>query len=127
MNGVLGIAYPFRFSKAGGVSQSVANDLDTARFGESIVQILLTRPGERKHEPEFGSRLSALAFANLGSGTEPMVRNEVRRVLARWEPRVEVVSTRAVVDKSLIRIEILYRSKLTGIDQSLTVTLETGA
>ena len=53
-----------------------------------ILQLLFTLPGERVHEPNFGTRLRAAPFEPLDEVTMATLRTQILAALAREEPRI---------------------------------------
>lgn len=91
MSNFKGISFPFRINGRGGVTTSELAYNDLTRIKESIYQILLTYPGERVMEPEFGCRLRDFIFENMGDATiNTMIKFEIERAITRWEPRVQI-------------------------------------
>src|ERR1700712_2742883 len=62
---------------------------------EALRIILMTNVGERPMRPEFGSELFRLQFAPNDVTTGGIASRYVKEALARWEPRVEVLSVSA--------------------------------
>ncbi len=79
----------------------------------SIWIILRTGVGERVYRPNFGSRLSELAFAPMNSDTLLRIRIYVLEALEVWEPRIIV--DRVITEPDSVRgrvdININYRLK----------------
>lgn len=85
-----------------------------ALIEDSVVQILLTVPGERRWNPEFGCRIKSLQFEALTSTLAETIANLVLEALGRWEPRISVKPADIVVTPSLdinskVAISISYR------------------
>ncbi len=57
---------------------------------ESICIILCTSPGERVMQPDFGCGLERFLFEPNSLSTLRLIQEEVKRALARWEPRVSL-------------------------------------
>lgn len=112
-----GFAFPLGISRQGGLALSAAGQ----SVRESIWLILLTEPGERLYRPEFGCRLSELAFAPINSETLMLMRIWVREALERWEPRIELedVLARPEGDRGIVFLVINYRLKGTHERRSL--------
>lgn len=66
----------------------------------SIKQIILTMPGERMMNPEFGCRLRQLHFEAISPTLKTTVVNVIYEALTRWEPRIEVTPADIVVQES---------------------------
>ncbi|MBD3884252.1 GPW/gp25 family protein [Phormidium tenue FACHB-886] len=104
-----GWAFPLRPSVQGGIQLS----REAEKVRQSIGIILRTRLGERVYRPNFGCRLSELAFAPLNTTTLFLIRMHVEEALEAWEPRIvlEEVSTDPDPIKGTVFIIINYRLK----------------
>jgi uncharacterized protein len=104
-----GLSFPMQLNVQGGFKQSSA----TQKVRESIWLILRTDLGERVYRPDFGCRLSELAFAPLNNDTLLRIRIYVQEALQKWEPRIEIDEVRTEPDpvKGRIEISIDYRLK----------------
>lgn len=79
-----GPSFPIRIGEHG-IFQEAA---DVELIQGNILQILGTRRGERVMLPEFGSRIMDYIFQKLTHTTCVLIRHELIRAIARWEPRV---------------------------------------
>jgi phage baseplate assembly protein W len=104
-----GWAFPLQLSLQGGIKISSEDQ----KVRESIWIILRTGVGERVYRPNFGSRLSELAFAPLNTDTLLRIRLYVLEALEVWEPRiiVEEVLTEPDPVRGKVNIIINYRLK----------------
>jgi uncharacterized protein len=104
-----GLSFPLNINAQGGFQLSS----EAQKVKESIWLILRTSLGERLYRPDFGCRLSELAFAPLNNDTLLRVRLYVLEALQTWEPRIDVdeVSTDPDAVSGCIRISIHYRLK----------------
>ncbi|HBB31838.1 MAG TPA: baseplate protein [Cyanobacteria bacterium UBA8803] len=112
-----GLAFPLRANLQG--SPQLSSDL--RNIEESIGIILGTKLGERVYRPNFGSRLSELAFAPLNTQTILLIRLYVEEALTMWEPRIVLdgVYTEPDPIRGLIDITIEYHPKETHDYRSL--------
>jgi uncharacterized protein len=99
-----------------GLVTSPAGRLDWVQ-GEVTVQqalelLLSTRPGERVMRPDYGCDLHRLAFEPNDETTAGVAIFHVRRAIARWEPRVEILSLDAgpaAEDPGRLDVALEYR------------------
>ena len=107
--------------------------LDWARDDKSIrdvmLNILLTRPGERLMRPDFGAGLLNFVHQPNNETTRNLIAGVVRKSLAQWEPRVVV--SRVDVEPSPtnlaeVHIVIRYRLRHNQTPAELSVTLNLG-
>ena len=102
-----GWAFPIRTDATGGIAL-VAREHE---IEEAIRLILGTAPGERPMRPDFGCRINDFVFDSADGRTAHDVSIEVRRSLARWEPRIEVEDVVVSFDPSnqtVLYIDIRY-------------------
>jgi uncharacterized protein len=112
-----GISLPLRISPQGTIQLSSAEP----NIEESIRIILRTDLGERVYRPDFGCRLSELAFAPLNTQTLRLIRLYVQEALDKWEPRIKVEEVLTDPDPVRGRIDIVlnYQVKDTYDSKSL--------
>ncbi|MEY2689227.1 MAG: hypothetical protein RL375_3426 [Pseudomonadota bacterium] len=96
---------------------------------EVMLNILLTRPGERLMRPEFGAGIRNFIHQPNNETTRALVADAAQRALARWEPRVAVEEVRVVPDArrlSHIHLSIRYRVRRDGSRDSFDLAIELG-
>lgn len=79
---------------------------------QAIRLILGTALGERPMRPEFGCDVHDLVFDTIDAEMVGRVETAVRRALARWEPRIEVIGLEfelGEVDRGRLITTITYR------------------
>ena len=58
----------------------------------SIRNIILTTPGEKFFDPDFGSNVSKLLFENVDDITASQIQEEIEFSINNYEPRVKLLS-----------------------------------
>jgi len=86
---------------------------------ESIQQILMTVPGERFFNPEWGCRARLLLFEPSAATTKETMQSLVYEALIRWEPRIVltpdgVTITETYSPKNKYAIDVVYTLKSPG-------------
>jgi phage baseplate assembly protein W len=104
-----GLSFPLQNNVQGGLKLSA----EAQKVKESIWLILRTDLGERVYRPDFGCRLSELAFASLNDDTLLKIQIYVQEALQKWEPRIEIDEVGADPDPITGRVNIVidYRLK----------------
>ncbi len=97
-----GWGFPLRVNVQGSLQLTAAE----RNIEESIWIILRTAVGERIKRPDFGSRLSELAFAPMTPTTLLLLRVHVEDALKAWEPRIIVDDVRAEADPVRGRVDL---------------------
>ena len=113
-----GWAFPLRTDATGGIAL-VSRERE---IEEAIRLILGTAPGERPMRPEFGCRIHDFVFGTADGTTANDVGVEVRRSLARWEPRIEVhdvVVSFDPLDQPVLYIDVRYSIRDTNDRRNL--------
>jgi phage baseplate assembly protein W len=83
-----GWSFPVRLQGRSGAIRLSEYDED---IRESIRIILSTAKGERVMQPEFGCGIHDLVFSVINTTTMADIEDSVRRALAIFEPRIDVV------------------------------------
>lgn len=95
---------------------------------EVILNILLTRPGERLMRPEFGAGIQDFVHQPNNETTRQLMASIVRKSIEHWEPRIVLEAVDVVTDPiniSEVHLTIRYhmRHSITPMDFSLTLNL----
>lgn len=121
-----GISFPFRFNNRGGVAMS-DNQGNGNKVVENIQQVLLTEPGQRVMEPEFGCRLRDVIFEPLDLTIQSIIKDRVTRALARWIPYIEVQDVvTSTVDNNTVVVMVYYKDLTTQEDDVAQATYNRG-
>jgi Bacteriophage baseplate protein W len=113
-----GWAFPLRTDATGGIAL-VSRERE---IEEAIRLILGTTPGERPMRPEFGCRIHDYIFGLADGTTANEITAEVKRALARWEPRIDVedvVVSFDALDQTLLYIDVRYSLRRTNDRRNL--------
>jgi phage baseplate assembly protein W len=106
-----GFAFPFELDALGRVATATGD----ANLHAKIFQVLLTAPGERVQEPEFGCGMRDLVFDPNNEILAATTEFTVARALERWlgdEIIVEDVSTARSADGLDVAITYVRRDRL---------------
>ena len=60
-------------------------------IARSVRNIVMTYPGEKFFQPDFGSNIRALLFEHMNPITVERIKSEVLEAVARHEPRAQVI------------------------------------
>ena len=89
---------------------------EAASVRQSILLLISTRTGERVMRPDYGTELDRLVFSPNDNTTAGLAIHYVRRALARWEPRIEILHLDAFRNpdaESHLDLELDYRVRST--------------
>ena len=98
----------------------------------NLKNLLLTYPGERVGQPEFGSRLRELCFEQIDDNLP--IEEEVRKVVSVWLPYINIIEVATLTeegDKNKIFVRMKYSTTLNPqttqqieLDTSYTATIQ---
>ena len=103
--------------------------LDDQSVREVMLNILLTRPGERLQRPDFGGGLLNFVHQPNNETTRNLIAGVVRKSLERWETRVIVEAVEVApspTSLSDVHINILYRMRFSPLPAELGFTFDLG-
>lgn len=102
---------------------------DDQSIREVMLNILLTRPGERLQRADFGAGLLNFIHQPNSETTRHLIAGVVRKALARWEPRVLVDSvevTPSPTSLADVHIAIRYHLRAAQMPAELGFTFSLG-
>lgn len=108
----LGFPFPFDVDTRGRLSLSGGD----AAIRAKIVQVLLTAPGERVHQPQFGCGLLNLVFEPSNEVLAAAMEFTVGQALNRWlsdDIVVDTVSVTTEAENAVVHIVYTGRADLT--------------
>ena len=71
---------------------------NASAISRSVRNIIMTLPGEKPFEPNFGSKVSKILFENIGMISAGIIVDQIRSYIENFEPRVELLSVEANPD-----------------------------
>jgi len=96
-------------------SNPLTNDLIALKKESSIARsvrnIVLTLPGEKFFNENFGSRVSKSLFENLDDVSALTIKDEIDNSIRNYEPRVSLINVEVTpdFDTNSFDVKILYR------------------
>ena len=89
---------------------------NTNAIARSLRNIVLTQPGEKFFNPDFGSRVSESLFENVDDVSELAIQDEIQNSIINFEPRVKLLSVRVKANPDLNEMDVTIQYEITGID-----------
>lgn len=117
------ISWPLEGIIRDGKPHFAANDQSVR---DVMLNILLTRPGERLMRPEFGAGLLDFVHQPNNETTRHLMADVARKSIEQWEPRVLLSRVEALADAadpSLVRLMIDYQLRHDPRPLQLTLSL----
>ena len=96
-------------------------------ISRSLRNIVMTKPGEKFFNENFGSRVSESLFENVDNFTANQIETEIRRSVNNYEPRVSLIKVQAHVDPDSNNFDVIIEYRIIGADvppQSLQFVLQ---
>tara|TARA_Y100000289_G_C3855286_1_gene115697 strand:- start:159 stop:584 length:426 start_codon:yes stop_codon:yes gene_type:complete len=112
LNTYIGLSFPLR---AGGNQDFQMTKTSLEQAQHNIRNLILTYPGERVNQPEFGCRLRDLLFEQLDGELPTRIDEEVRRSISQWLPYVNVVQVETLTDEgdtNRVFVQVKYTTTL---------------
>ena len=94
---------------------------DIQVISSDLRNLLLTQKGERLMNPDFGTQISKLVFELDSSVLEAQVQQEVNQAIAKFEPRVSVISI--TTERPSNQRQINVAIQVQALNQFLTLGL----
>jgi len=107
------ISMSFKFNPLSGDLIALKNENAIAR---AVRNIVLTTPGEKLFDPDFGSSVSEILFENVDDITAVAIRDEIKSSLQNYEPRVEIIDV--IVDPNFDenQFDVVITYRIVGVD-----------
>jgi len=82
----------------------------------SIRNIVLTTPGEKFFDPDFGSNVSRLLFENVDDITASQIQEEIEFSINNYEPRVKLLNVEVIADNDNASFDTIITYEVIGAD-----------
>ena len=107
------ISMSFKFSPLSGDLITLKNENAIAR---AVRNIVLTTPGEKFFDPDFGSSVSEILFENVDDITALSIEDEIKNCLQNYEPRVELIDVKVNPNFDENQFDVIITYRIIGID-----------
>ena len=107
------LSMSFKYNPLSGDLIALKNENAIAR---AVRNIVLTTPGEKLFDPDFGSSVSEILFENVDDITAVAIRDEIKSSLQNYEPRVEIIDV--IVDPNFDenQFDVVITYRIVGVD-----------
>ena len=109
------LSMSFKFNPLSGDLISLKNENAIAR---AVRNIVLTSPGEKFFDPDFGSSVSEILFENVDDITAVSIEDEIKSCLANYEPRVEIINVNVDPNFDENQFDVVISYRIVGVDIS---------
>ena len=126
-NTYIGLSFPLRRDKFNAFAMT-KNSLQQAHH--NLKNLLLTSPGERAMQPEFGSNMRAICFEQVDKNLPVTIEKEVRNAVEIWLPYINIQEVNTLTeeqDQNKIHVEIKFSTTLSPQSkEAITIDATTG-
>ena len=103
----ISVKLPLRITERDGAYMMNTTLAETVK--QNFKMLLLTNPGERVMDPEFGVGLSRFIFELAGSGLADMISDNIQEQVTRYMPFIEVDDTIiSSKDSHMVKVTVSY-------------------
>lgn len=96
-------------------------DIDAVK--NSVRNLILSNYFDRPFQPALGSNVSAFLFEPADNFTISAMREEIKRVLKKFEPRVDSVTVEVIDNSDRNAYDITVGFRVIALDQRVDMTL----
>ena len=107
------ISISFKFNPLSGDLIALKNENAIAR---AVRNIVLTTPGEKFFDPDFGSSVSEILFENVDDITAISIKDEIKNCLQNYEPRVEIIDVNVDPNFDENQFDVIITYRIVGVD-----------
>ena len=107
------VSMSFKFNPLSGDLIALKNENAIAR---AVRNIVLTTPGEKFFDPDFGSSVSEILFENVDDITAVSIEDEIKSCLSNYEPRVEIINVSVEPNFDENQFDVLITYRIIGVD-----------
>ena len=107
------LSISFKFNPLSGDLITLKNENAIAR---AVRNIVLTTPGEKFFDPDFGSSVSEILFENVDDITAISIQDEIRNCLQNYEPRVEIIDVKVDPNFDENQFDVIITYRIVGVD-----------
>ena len=107
------LSISFKFNPLSGDLIALKNENAIAR---AVRNIVLTTPGEKFFDPDFGSSVSEILFENVDDITAISIKDEIKNCLQNYQPRVEIIDVNVDPNFDENQFDVIITYRIVGID-----------
>ena len=89
---------------------------DANAIARSVRNIVLTTPGEKFFDPNYGTNISESLFENLNVLTADVIKSQIQYSIERLEPRVRYVDCVVSADEDNGALDVTLTYEIIGLD-----------
>tara|TARA_R110000824_G_scaffold50196_4_gene140373 strand:+ start:489 stop:899 length:411 start_codon:yes stop_codon:yes gene_type:complete len=120
----IGPRLPLAYDKKHGPYALIADPKEEIK--QNLIHLLLTSPGERVMDSNFGVGIRSFLFENFTFDTKSEIEERVRNQVSKYLSSVSIVSIRTAFDetKNLLYIRLEFFIPALGVTDTLDLNIE---
>ena len=91
---------------------------NASAIARSVRNIVVTRPGERPFNPDFGTDITGLLFEVADSETASVIEDQIKYSITTFERRVELRNVNVIADHDNNQFDVVIEYDIIGLDIS---------
>ena len=107
------LSMSFKFNPLSGDLITLKNENAIAR---AVRNIILTTPGEKFFDPDFGSNINEILFENVSEITADSIKEEIQNSLENYEPRLELIDVDVRPNYDINQFDVIISYRIIGVD-----------
>lgn len=117
----IGISVPFNGKGVFNTTYSTKDQIKS-----NLINLLLTRKGERIENPEFGADLPFLLFENIDDNLYQQLQNQIIESVTNFVPEVILTNIEIIpeTDQNTLYVNISYQIRLSGQQDNIIIQLQ---
>jgi phage baseplate assembly protein W len=72
----------------------------------AIRNLVMTQPGERRFQPEYGCNIRRFLFDNISDYVTGLIKDVIKESISKYEPRVRVIDVLVIANESTNSYEV---------------------
>lgn len=97
---------------------------DKEAVQQSMIDIIMTKLGEREFMPTYGSKIYWLLFEPMNVITQMNIRDEIDNALKNWEPRIQIQDIEVIPNRNNNRYDVNIKYKVIRLNEEDYLTVE---
>lgn len=106
MQNGIGLKIPLNYNKIDGPWETTKSYQDTIK--QNFKYLLLTNPGERVMEPDFGCGIKNFLFENVDANLYSRISQRIYSQILKYMPFIKIINANADFRDNLLHIKIDY-------------------
>ena len=118
----ISVKIPLRYDEEDGPYQLTKSVPEAVK--QNLRHLVLTIPGEKVMNPNFGVGIHQLLFENEDDNIQRVLNERLQEQVNKYMPFIEIINLRTGFEDHILNVEIKYFISPLGISDALSVNVE---